>query len=184
MKMKKIAVCAAMVALLFMGVFAGCQTDSGAPDLIWPSSMTFADNPSDPGRIFTINEDLEFNVEFVNLDGFDPELAEAFAGLGITPGVVVYGEVDVGSGNAWTSTIITGMAGGMGAYPPHPALDTMLPDINIEIALTFTIANNNIASIDVVFPAAVYEDPEHPNYDMFAGISMLLMGGTFHRIPD
>ena len=183
MKMKKIAVCAAMVALLFMGVFAGCQTDSGAPDLIWPSSMTFADNPSDPGRIFTINEDLEFNVEFVNLDGFDPELAEAFAGLGITPGVVVFGEVDVGSGNAWTSTIITGMAGGMGAYPPHPALDHMLPGINIEIALTFTIANNDIASIDVVFPAAAY-DEEHPDFDPFAGISMFLMGGTFHRVQD
>jgi len=180
--MKKIAVCAS-ASLLFACFFAACQTDAiEPPELIWPSSMTFADDPSNPGRVFTIKENLEFSVEFVNLDLFPEDIVDTFETLGIVPGVIVVGEVDA-PGDAWTNLIITGIAGEMRSYnsPLYEDLDIILGMITIDIRLNFTVVNHEITSISVVFPAAADED------DLFhdlAVTSTALIGGTFHRVAD
>jgi len=182
MEMKKIAVCV-MVTLLLAGLFTGCPTGGSGAGTTPPASMSFAD--AEGRKEFSIYEDLEFNVKFLCLDG---ELGPILSGLGIQEGMVISGHV-AETQNAWTDAEINGTARGMTTSDPDSFLNDILEDldlVSLKIRLTYQKDGTGaITGVTVAFPYECGTQCEdYCGMIDLAGISAMLMGGTFLRVAD
>jgi len=156
--MKKIGL-TALIALLLC-VLAGCPNDDGGKNGgKTPASMTFVDNPDNPAREFTIDENLNFKVNFIQPEG----MALAY---GLEKGDVISGKITDTGGAAWNSDL-TGVAEQMTAT--NPTFAGAMPGIKVTISLTYTKVEDVITAVNMELKG---ED--------VAAIADMLMGGTYY----
>jgi len=160
-------IAAALAALLLAGILSGCPGGSRTGSTT--ESMTFVDRLENPSREFSMNENMEFAVRFVRLEG---ELGTALEELGIAEGMTISGLVR-DSTNGWTDTIVEGTASGMrSSNPTNDALDAILQLVTVQIRMVYTSEGGRISAVTVGFP-----DSGNP----LSEVSAILMGGTFVR---
>ena len=160
MKMKIFGI----TALVCVFILTGCPTEDD------PASMTFfryAVDPSDAiGKEFTINEDLEFTVNFLIIAP-SPSV-ESLSGL--KPGDTVSGKIiDIlEPSNARWDGNFTGEAGQMSSS--NTTINGMLGTLNVPLSLTYEKTDGVINAVTLAFG----------NHSLAAAAQDLL-GGTFIR---
>lgn len=152
--MKKIVITA--LAVLLLCVLAGCPAEDEGKT---PASMTFVDNLDTPNKEFTIDENLNFKVKFIN-----PSLIEL--NLLIRQGDIISGKITEADA-AWDNNL-TGEAEQMAAT--NPTFADVMPTIKVAISLTYTKAEGVISDVTVELQG-----------DGVAVIAQTLMGGTYYR---
>jgi len=160
--MKRLMMFVITVFVVLPLIFTSCKEEDDPQ----PASMTFVDDAYDVSKEFTIYENLEFKVKFVEAYEDEP----AFAAY-LTKGTIVSGKVRTSS--KWKDDEIIGEAYNMKAS--NNTLTGILKDIgSMEIVLEYDKSNDgDILAINVHFPES--SDPE--NFMAVASESM--MGGTY-----
>ena len=152
------------------------------------NSMTFADDPANIGRSFTIYNDLGFRVElfdayflglYEDADDNDDisyeEFLEGIAFLGLVPGLIVTGNV-IGTTNTWTDDVITGSVNLTEMEANNDTLKEILAAVGgeIDIAMTYTKEGGEITKVTVEFLEG----------NDFTGPANGLMGGDYLLITE
>ena len=152
--MKKIGITA--LAALLLCVLAGCPTDDGGKNGgKTPASMSFVDNGAT--KEFTIDENLNFKVVFINPEG----MASAF----VEKGDVITGKITQTEA-AWNNSL-TGVAEQMTAT--NPTFASVMPAIKVTISLKYTKVGNEITDVTLKLQGGGV-----------AAIADQLMGGTYY----
>ena len=160
------------------------KSKTSSPVTVAAKNMTFADDPDNIGRSFTIYNDLEFRVElfeayFIGLyeeadDNEDityEEFLEGMAQLGLVPGLEVTGIV-IGTNNTWTDDVITGKVNLLDMESNNDTLKTILAAVGggeIDIAMTYTKEEGEISKVTVEFLEG----------NDFTDAANMLMGGDY-----
>jgi hypothetical protein len=152
--MKKIGMTA--FAILLLCVLTGCPTDDGGKT---PASMTFVDNLDNPAKEFTIDENLDFKVTFINP-------GETETGLTIRQGDIISGKITQ-TETAWNNDL-TGVAEQMTAT--NPTFAGAMPAIKVTISLTYTKVEGEITDVTVELQG-----------EGVAAIANTLMGGIYYK---
>ena len=135
-------------------------------------SMTFVDTLENPGQEFTIYDDLEFRVRFLNayFDNLNDEDAEQLEEAGIVKGLVVTGYVR-DTNSKWTSSIIEGTARNLKSNQSTGVIVDALPHVEVGVKMSYDSSESPFGSINVEFTSGEMKE-----------ISETLMGGKYYRI--
>ena len=139
---------AAALVLLLLGVFTGCPTeDNSPPPELQTAKMIFADTDKE----FTINENLEFNVHFVNAISYTIAAGTSNEITFSAPkGSNVDGTIE--TDNVWDDNPITGEIKTLTS--DNPSINSGLGlAVGMAIKLTYTKdGNDEIDGVTVEFP--------------------------------
>jgi hypothetical protein len=145
----------ALVALLLC-VLSGCPAEDEEKT---PASMIFVDDLDNPAKQFTIDENFNFKVTFINPNAME-------AAMQLNPGEVISGKIKEADA-AWNSDL-TGLATSMSST--NSTINPVVGDIGpIAVSFVYTKEGSAITGVTLAFLGE----------DAMSLMAQMLMGATY-----